>query len=218
MLLFFLACFNLGMIIIATLANACNWRWFQIAFLSGSCVSYYAITHRLTLSTHAPVLRLHGHMQHVAAARGSLLSGYCSLTPLLRVIIYRALACVSSLFPFYSWIGSPQIKHWLSSRQDPCCHQAVYPQTPGLIAQRAVEWRVAFCWGLLHKSSPSQVKGIEEQLGRLLFWHSLYVLLIGANWHRGAPLFLCIMRPSSPRREERAQTKGWGKIGHGLKQ
>lgn len=83
--------------------------------------------------------------------------------------------------------------------------------------QNAVEWRVALCWGLLYKAPPSQVKAVEEKLGRLLFWHSLYVLLIGANWHRGAPLFHCIMRPSSPRQEERVPTKGWGEIGHRLK-
>lgn len=71
---------------------------------------------------------------------------------------------------------------------------------------------------LVQSSPPSQVKGIEEQLGRLLFWHSLYVLLIGANWHRGAPLFRCIIWPASVRRKEKAQTKGRGKIGQGLNQ
>lgn len=122
--------------------------------------------------------------------------------------------CVSSLFPFDSWIRPPQTKHCLFFffttkpvlLSGLCTTNTPQPPRP---CYSACSWVASgsVLRPLLLQSSPTQVKGIEEQLGRLLFWHSLYVLLIGANWHRGAPLFLCIIRPSSPRREERAQTK-----------
>lgn len=98
-----------------------------------------------------------------------------------------------------------------------CTTNTFRPTPPGLVTQLPVEWRVATYSGLLYKTPPTQVKAIEEQLGRLLFWHSLYVLLIGANWHREAPLFRCIIPPPFARREKRAQTKGRGKRGHGSK-
>lgn len=98
------------------------------------------------------------------------------------------------------------------------CIPETAPAPAGLITPRTFKWRAMLYWSLLCKAPPSQVKGIEEQLGRLLFWHSLYVLLIGANWHRGAPLFRCIIWPASVRRKEKAQTKGRGKIGQGLNQ
>ena len=42
--------------------------------------------------------------------------------------------------------------------------------------------------------------------------------LIGANWHRGAPLFLFIIRPSSPRKKRMGTNKRPGETGHGLRQ
>lgn len=99
-----------------------------------------------------------------------------------------------------------------------CTTNTFRPTPPGLVPQLPVEWRVAAYSGLLYKTPPpTRVKAIEEQLGRLLFWHSLYVLLIGANWHREAPLFRCIIPPSFARGEKRAQTKGRGKREHGSK-
>lgn len=83
-----------------------------------------------------------------------------------------------------------------------CTTNTFHPTPPGLVTQLPVEWRVATYSGLLYKTPPSRVKAIEEQLGRLLFWHSLYVLLIGANWHREAPLFRCIIPPSFARRRK----------------
>lgn len=81
-------------------------------------------------SPHPSALRQHCHMQHVAAARGSLHFGYCSLTPLLQVIIIGLLGGVCLLFvPLSLQNRIPlQTKHWLSSQQDPCCCQACIPQ------------------------------------------------------------------------------------------
>lgn len=97
-----------------------------------------------------------------------------------------------------------------------CTTNTPRPTPPGLVTQLPVEWRVALHLGLLYKTPPpptTRVKAIEEQLGRLLFWHSLYVLLIGANWHREDPLFPWIILPSFPRREERGANKRSGQKG-----
>lgn len=171
-------------------------------------------------------LRLHCRMQHVASSWGLLLSGYCSLTPLLQVIIRALKRSMPPLCsPFTPEWDPLQIKHWLSSQQDLCCRHIVYQKQPQPQPLQALLRRAHSSgeWCCIEASCaklppPSQVKGIEEQLGRLLFWHSLYVLLIGANWHRGAPLFRCIIWPASVRRKEKAQTKGRGKIGQGLNQ
>lgn len=88
-----------------------------------------------------------------------------------------------------------------------CTTNTFRPTPPGLVTQLPVEWRVATYSGLLYKTPPTRVRAIEEQLGRLLFWHSLYVLLIGANWHREAPLFRCIIPPSFARREKKGPNK-----------
>lgn len=167
-------------------------------------------------------LRLHCRMQHVASSWGLLLSGYCSLTPLLQVIIrafkrsmlFVPLSLLNGI-PFKSNTGFLHNKIYVAvtlyTRNSPSPSRPYYAAHIRVASDAVLK-------PLVQSSPPSQVKGIEEQLGRLLFWHSLYVLLIGANWHRGAPLFRCIIWPASVRRKEKAQTKGRGKIGQGLNQ
>ncbi len=69
------------------------------------------------------------NMLLLLGARGSaLICGLCSLTPQLQVIT-EALRSVSPLCsPLAHEWESPQTKHWLSSQQDPRCHQAIYPK------------------------------------------------------------------------------------------
>lgn len=77
--------------------------------------------------------------------------------------------CGSSLFPFHSQIAPLlQTKHWLSSQEDPCCHQATYnkqPAPPGLITQHTAEWRVPLYWGLLYKTPPLRSKAWRNSWG-----------------------------------------------------
>ena len=163
-------------------------------------------------------------MPHVASCSGARCSRCrCgALTPLLQVIIMALRRSVApSLFPFPSWKGFPPLPlpspplhatHTFFTTRSmlPIRRRTINTPSPppALFARRSSWVASGAAWRpLAWNSPPSQVKGIEEQLGRLLFWHSLYVLLIGANWHRGAPLFLCIIRPSSPRREEKGTNK-----------
>lgn len=80
---------------------------------------------------YSSALRLHCRMQHVASSWGLLLSGYCSLTPLLQVIIRALKRSMPPLCsPFTPEWDPLQIKHWLSSQQDLCCRHIVYQKQP----------------------------------------------------------------------------------------
>lgn len=144
-------------------------------------------------------------------AWGLSLPASCSLTPLLQVIIVAfEEERVSSLFPFHSWIvRHPHPYQTLASFRRSSMLPSGYTQqtlpTPlrpyYTVAQLSGECR---CFEASCIKLPLSGQRHRGTVGARLFWHSLYVLLIGANWHRGAPLFLCIIRPSSLRWEERA--------------
>lgn len=146
----------------------------------------------------------------VCATCGFYFAAPRSLTLLLQVIIAAFWAGACPLFVPLSlseWRTAPaHTKHRLSSQEVPCCHQARHnkhsPPPPASLrcAQLSGECRCleASCIKLPHSG---QRRG--GAVGARLFWHSLYVLLIGANWHRGAPLFRCIIWPRTLTWKER---------------
>lgn len=144
-------------------------------------------------------------------AWGPSLPASRSLTPLLQVIIVAfEEECVSSLFPFHSWIVRRPLPYQTlasfrrSSMLPSGYTQQTLPHAPPALLRCAQLSGECRCFEASCIKLPLSGQRHGGTVGARLFWHSLYVLLIGANWHRGAPLFLCIIRPSSLRWEERA--------------
>lgn len=134
-----------------------------------------------------------------------------SLTPLLQVIIAAfEEERVPSLFPFHSLNAAPPHPVPNTGFLLKKFHVAVRlrttnnPHPPPALLRRAQLSGECRCLEASCIKLPHSGQRHRGTVGARLFWHSLYVLLIGANWHRGAPLFRCIIWPHSTRWEERA--------------